>query len=137
MIKKEKRLEKNLKNAAGIRGCRYIKIPDPRMITKRNRHRNREKKRPFDGMLYTPSKTWSVECKIDSNHLSQHQKNNMYLIDQVNDSFLILRKRFRKNTIAYQVERHKEGETIKEIEVNKINTGDGLIQLIDYIKELK
>ena len=106
--KPEAQFEKDLFDTAMIMGCCYIKIPDTNMINRNNRHQNRELKRPFDGILITPDQNFCIECKINSNSLIRHQESNQNLINFINNSFFVFRKRIRKNSVAYQIEYNHE-----------------------------
>lgn len=126
-MKPEAQFEKDLATYARMINCVYIKIPDTNMLNKTNRHRNREQKRPFDGILVTNHKNYCIECKIDSGHLLPHQESNQQGINKLNGTFYVLRKRRRKKSVAYQIEFN--GELVEEF--------DNILDMIGYFQNLK
>jgi len=127
-MKPEAKLEKELSDIAGYFGCAYIKIPDTKMINAKNRHIHKEEKRPFDGILVTPNNNFCIECKINSGKLLPHQENNGRLIDNINQSFYIIRKRIRKYDEIY---------TIEDLCGNILLISGVIEHVIYYFKELK
>ncbi len=103
---KERAFEKNLKKVASLFGMLYYKIPDTKMLNAYNRNRNKEDKRPFDGILITPKQNYCIECKVNYGKLSDHQKINQFLINNKNGSFYVLRKKFLKNGVFYTIEQN-------------------------------
>lgn len=103
-MKPEKQLEKQIEQIAGYFGCAYFKIPDSKSINRDNRHFHREEKRPFDGILVTPFGNYCIECKINSRKLLTHQSKNERIINEINQSFFVIRKRIRKYNCVYQIE---------------------------------
>jgi hypothetical protein len=103
-MKQEAEFERELQYVAQTLGCRYIKIPDTRMLNQYNRSQNREQKRPFDGILVTPKGNICVECKINYNQLLTHQERFRNEIAQINGKFIVLRKKFYKNSVEYSAE---------------------------------
>ena len=106
-MKPEAQFEKELATIAPHFNCRYIKIPDTKMINKSNRKTHREDKRPFDGVLITRSGNACIECKINRINLEEHQALNEIMINKINDSFFRLVKRIRKKSVAYQVYKYE------------------------------
>ena len=104
MRKPEASFENDLTRLAPFFGCEYEKIPDTKMINRYNRDMNREKKRPFDGVLVTPNGNFCIEAKVNSNKLMIHQEIIQDEINKVNKSYFVLRKRIGKRRINYQVE---------------------------------
>jgi hypothetical protein len=85
------------------------------MINKDNRSQNREQKRPFDGILVTPKGNICVECKINYNQLLTHQERFRNEIAQINGKFIVLRKKFYKNSVEYVVETMTESRQYPEL----------------------
>jgi len=127
-MKPEAQFEHDLSNIAYYFGCYYVKIPDTRMINKQNRHRNREEKRPFDGILITPNRNFCIECKINSGKLLEHQKRNESIINEKNGSFYVLRKRIRKDSSRIQIE---------QPEKNVVFETENIEEIFTYFKEIK
>jgi len=125
-LKPEAQFERDLAYYAPLKKCKYIKIPDPKGINKDNRTTHREKKRPFDGILYTSINSWSVECKVDYNTLEPHQAKNQHEINEINNSFLVLRWMKSRKAKAYQVIRTGK----------KIYEGD-ILDMLDFLKGLE
>lgn len=103
-MKPESQFEVNLAVVAPLCGCKYIKIPDTRMINQNNRKTHREDKRPFDAIICTPGWNWCVECKINYTKLKPHQKEMQDRINQINKRFLVLRQIFTKVSYYYRIE---------------------------------
>ena len=112
-MKQEAKFEKQIAGIAGLYGSAYFKIPDTRMLNAKNRWKNREAKRPFDGILVTPHKNICIEVKYQYNQLEPHQKINEQIINDINNkSFFVVRKRKLKNATLYSVE--KNGKKVFE-----------------------
>jgi len=119
-MKGEARFEKELEQIAPLHGCLYVKIPDTKMLNAKNRHRNREQKRPYDANLITPAGTICIEAKFNYNNLEPHQKEIGEKIERTNGQWCVLRKIERRCGAIYRVENSKkdvllETETIREI----------------------
>ncbi len=117
-MKKEAEFERELQYVAQSLGCRYIKIPDTRMLNKYNRSQNREQKRPFDGILVMPGGNICVECKINYNKLLPHQERHMQEISYLNGCFVVLRKKFYKKSVEYVAEtavKSRQFGTLREL----------------------
>jgi hypothetical protein len=118
-IKPEALFESHMKNTAPLVGCLYIKIPDTQMLNRNNRYDHKEKKRPFDGIIVTPTGNWCVELKYGYPKLMPHQKQNQDRINEINRSFIVIRKIKRiQFKHKYRLEFHDgriETEKIEEI----------------------
>ncbi len=125
-MKPEQILERDLADAARYFGCLYIKIPDTHMINAKNRMRNREDKRPFDGILLTPTQNWCIECKIDYAPLKPHQDLTRKLINDFNQTYIIIRKIRRKSGTIYQCQHMEFKLEFKKIE-----------GLLNWIKDIR
>lgn len=126
-MKPEQIFERELKRIAPLYKCAYVKIPDTKMLNANNRNNNRENKRPFDGMLITPNFNYCIECKYQYNKLLPHQNIMKIMVDAINNSYYIFRKRKLKEGFVYTIE--KNGILLK---TNKIE------ELIKYfLKEKK
>ncbi len=131
MRKQRNKFEDTLERMFAIvcrsKGCMYLKIPDTKMINANNRHNHHESKRPFDGVLATPTGNYCVECKVDNNKLSLHQEANQQVINKINDSFLVLRWKQKLKPSVFQIERH-----------NKVVFGsEDIVEVVEWIKEIK
>ena len=103
-MKKEAQFEKAFAKLAALKGARYFKIPDTRMLTARNRYKNREEKRPFDGVFVTKNETWCLEFKINYNKLSPHQAMNKRTVDIINSKFAVVTEIEKKSGIVYKLQ---------------------------------
>ncbi len=103
---KESYFEKNIKKIAPLFGMLYYKIPDTKMLNAYNRNKNKEDKRPFDGILITSKQNYCIECKVNYGKLLDHQKINQLLINNKNGSFYVLRKKILKNGVFYTIEQN-------------------------------
>lgn len=108
MAQSEKQFEDEIKRLAPVLKSRYYKIPDTHMINKENRHKHKEDKRPFDGVLVTPYGNYCVECKVGNNKLTGHQEETMKRINEINESFVVLSRKITKKTVVYKVENGKQ-----------------------------
>jgi len=109
----EVRFERDLAKLATYLGCIYEKVPDV-IITKSNIiKRNGKsfvaaKKRFADGVLITPKAVFILECKYNDGQLKPHQKQSMNRINQINESYYILRKRAKvkdfKTIVTYYIQ---------------------------------
>lgn len=103
--------------------CAYFKIPDPIVTAQKIKDRKNymmvEEKRPFDGILVTPVGNFCIECKFNYHPLSTHQKDNLALIDSINDTGYVLRKIEKIAPNGYQIiyvkyRKEKGGKVIYE-----------------------
>lgn len=105
---KHKTPEANFEQEIGILARKYksmyIKLPDPQMLNKSNRQFNREHKRAFDGVLITPSGNYCIELKMDNRKLTPHQADYEKLINMVNGTFFVFRKKRLKKKVIYSIE---------------------------------
>ena len=129
-MKPEEQFEKNLTDYAPLFNCEYIKIPDPikakgNMIRKGKGYTMIAHKRPFDGILVTPSFNWCIECKYNYNPLKTHQKEYKGKVERVNEGYLILRKIVNKKTV-FRIEWLEKKQDFYSIP-----------EMIEFIKELK
>ena len=58
----------------------------------------------FDGVLYTPVGTFSIEFKYGYNKLAPHQKNNQDRINAINQSFFVIREKKGRYLLQYNDE---------------------------------
>ena len=125
-MKKESMFESNLKQLAPMFDCYYSKIPDPIVKTGQKVLAHR---RDFDAVLVTKGKTYCVECKIDYNSLSDHQKASQKIVNGLNGSFIVLRKIFLKNGIKYRIETKTETLETKVIsDIFEYLNGNGVVR---------
>ena len=101
-MKPEAQFEKDLELLAPHFGCEYYKIPD--IIPLKRYGKITAHRRPFDAILVTPKRNYVVECKINTNKLSLHQTRNKERVDEINGTFVVLRKKFLKKGIVYHIE---------------------------------
>jgi len=101
-MKPEAQFEKDLELLAPMFGCAYFKIPD--VIPLKRYGKLIAHVRPFDAVLVTPKRTYAIECKINYGKLSPHQLRNRERVDEINGTFVVLRKIFLKNKIKYRIE---------------------------------
>jgi hypothetical protein len=101
-MKPEAQFEVDLRNIAPHFGCEYIKIPD--VIPLRRYGKIIAHQRPFDAVLVTPKITYVIECKVNYNNLAPHQTRYRERVDEINGSFVVLRKIFLKKKIKYRIE---------------------------------
>ena len=101
-MKPEALFEKDLGKLAPLFGCEYIKIPD--IIPLKKYGKLIAHKRPFDAILVTPKTNYLIECKIGYNQLKQHQTAYMERINEINRSFVVLRRIFLTKKIKYRIE---------------------------------
>ena len=90
----------------------YFKIPDPiyskdKIETMRNKGRSDEHKRPFDGVLITKGQNYCIEFKVGYKALSPHQIHNERKINQINISFLVIRKLPKDYRVDWFGKQHK------------------------------
>ena len=103
-MKKEAQFEKAFAKLAALKGEQYFKIPDPQMLTARNRYQNKEQKRPFDGVFVTKNGTWCLEFKVNYNQLSPHQKLNKMKVDSINGKFAVVTEIEKKSGTVYKLQ---------------------------------
>lgn len=136
----ERAFEAELAHVAAVNKCAYYKIPDPIITKKKTQDRKNyiftEQKRPFDGILVTPQGNYCVECKYNYTQLSQHQKDNLYHINSINGTGIVLRKiekidktGYRREYVKYRIE--VDGETIHETD----NPSDMIKHIINNNRE--
>lgn len=113
-MKQEAIFEKELLYLCPTLGWRYIKIPDAKMITAKNRNKVREEKRPFDSIISTPEGLIAIECKYNYNKLEAHQYEIGEYITHSNGMFFVLRKVDRQTGTAYIIEDY-EGKKLSEM----------------------
>lgn len=103
---REKTFENELMHVAALCKCAYIKIPDPIVTNKKTQDRKNymftEEKRPFDGILVTPSGNYCIECKYDYNPMLKHQKENLEMVDNINEMAYVLQKLERFDATGYR-----------------------------------
>ena len=114
-MKPEAQFERDLAISALLTNCQYIKIPDTKMINAKNRHLNREQKRPFDGILITPKINVCIECKYNYNQLEGHQKDFGRQIEDINGQWCVFRKVKLTHKTVYRVEK-SDGKVLFETE---------------------
>ena len=101
-MKPEALFEKDLGKLAPLFGCEYIKIPD--IIPLKKYGKLIAHKRPFDAILVTPKTNYLIECKIGYNQLKPHQTAYMERVNEINVSFVVLRRIFLTKKIKYRIE---------------------------------
>jgi hypothetical protein len=106
-MKHEEQFEKDLEVVAAVLGCRYYKIPDPKLNAK-TRNTHREEKRPFDGVLCTRDGNFIIECKYSNGKLLPHQERNLSESYAINGKSFVLRKKQLKAGVVYTVETHEK-----------------------------
>lgn len=106
-MKPEQRFERNLQKLFEYQGCFYIKIPDTKMINRRNRKNHWEQKRPFDGILVTKYGNFAIECKYQYNKLESHQREYLRAIHLKNGKAFVFRKRELKANTYYTAENYR------------------------------
>jgi len=121
-MKPEAKFEHELTKIAPLFGCRYVKIPDSKSINRNNRYSHREEKRPFDAILITPNGNFCIECKINSGKLLTHQERNGQMINEINQSFYIIRKRIRTYETVYQVEQPEKNVIFETKKIEELFT---------------
>jgi len=98
---KESDFAHQLGDTASLLDCRYISIPD--LIP----HKGKipvAHKRPFDGILITPSANLAIELKIDYRPLKPHQREYLEYISQVNSLAFVIRHITTKKGVIYRVD---------------------------------
>jgi len=103
---REKTFENELMHVAALCKCAYIKIPDPIVTAKKTQDRKNfmftEEKRPFDGILVTPSGNYCIECKYEYNPMIKHQKENLELVERINGMSYVLQKLEKFDSTGYR-----------------------------------
>jgi hypothetical protein len=91
MKKKEELFKAQLAIQLKTHSAFWVNIPDTKMINAENRRRNRESKRPFDGLIIAPKFVLCVELKYGYNQLEPHQRAYGARIEDTNGMYVVLR----------------------------------------------
>lgn len=126
-MKNEERFKGMLAIALKKHRATWVNIPDTKMINARNRHLNREDKRPFDGVIIAPMFVLCVELKFGYNQLEDHQKATGRAIEDTNNMYVVLRMVERPKHLSFRAE-NTDKETL--FESDELN--DFVYKLIQY-----
>ena len=123
--KTEHYFEQILEHMSPLFKCAYIKIPDA-IYTKdivdarESGIKIRERRRPFDGVLITPTGVFCIEAKQGSNSLMPHQLVTYHHLMSVNKtSIYIVRMRRYKERDDYIVEQPEHNELFRTSELQE------------------
>jgi hypothetical protein len=122
----ESEFEGAFATSAGLLGCRYFKIPDA--IVFKGQKQITEHRRPFDGILSTPTGNIAIELKYAYNALELHQWGNLKIISNLNGKAFVCRFKPLKT--------HSE-LTIESPDGKVLFLTTNLEKLIEYLKETK
>jgi len=130
MKKNEESFKKSLQRYSNLANCCYTHIPDvlPQVAAiMRKKYGPRAyiaEPRPCDGILSTPKNNYFVELKYGNNQPTDRQKKFGKTIHNLNNKFLVLRKRIVRKKLKYSI------ENIFHVKLHECDT---LVDMLQYI----
>jgi len=127
--------EKELEDIAKALNCLYIKIPDA-IPFKERRERSSwaARRRPFDGILSTPSANIALELKINYTPLADHQKEYLYSIRTLNGLAFCLRMIDSTKKTKYRLDAVIRNGL--EFDKEVILESENLLDIFQFLKEI-
>ena len=116
---KESEFCKLFADTASLLKCKVVDIPDTKMINANNRHFNKEKRRPFDFILVTPTEKFFIEAKVAYRKQKDHQIATENWLGS--DYYVIRRRKTKKRGAIYSVEQ-------KQIQIYETQDISGLVK---------
>ena len=104
-MRPEAQFESTLARVASLLKCIYVKVPDMIATKARLSSGLPEHRKPFDGVLITPSCVFAVECKIGYAKQREHQIETERRINAVNhNAYFVLRRIEKAKGFSYRID---------------------------------